>query len=119
MLMINLIDPKYYFPVKGEYRHQVMNAEIAERLGIPKENIILKQNGDVATFVNGKLTDEKEHIQIDDTLIDGKSSDDIGELVLKDRELLSKNGIVIVSATLNKKTKTLLAEPLILARGFI
>lgn len=58
MLMINLVNPKYYFPVKGEYRHQVMNAEIAERLGIPKENIILKQNGDVATFIDGKLIDD-------------------------------------------------------------
>lgn len=120
MLMINLMNPKYYFPVKGEYRHQVKNAEIAERLGIPKENIILKLNGDVATFVDGTLQmDSFEHIPVDEILIDGKSQGDIGELVLKDREMLGESGIVIVSCTLNKQTKEILAGPEILTRGFV
>lgn len=119
MLMINLMDPKYYFPVKGEYRHQVKNAEIAERLGISKGNIILKQNGDVATFVNGVLTEDIEHVDIDEILIDGKSQGDIGDLVLKDREMLGENGIVIVSCSLNKQTKEILAGPEILTRGFV
>lgn len=119
MLMINLMNPKYYFPVKGEYRHQYMNAEVAEELGIPKENIILKLNGDVAEFVNGKLTDTREHIDVDDVLIDGKSQGDIGELVLKDREMLGENGIVIISATVDRATKKLLAGPEVLTRGFI
>ncbi len=120
MLMINLMNPKYYFPVKGEYRHQVMNAEIAERLGINKDNIILKLNGDVATFIDGELqTDVFEHIDTDEILIDGKSQGDIGDLVLKDREMLGENGIVIVSATLDKTTKAILAGPEILTRGFV
>ena len=119
MLMINLMNPKYYFPVKGEYRHQVMNAELAEEIGIPKENIILKQNGDVATFENGKLVDEFEHIDTDEILIDGKSQGDIGDLVLKDREMLGENGIVIISCTLNRKTKQILAGPEVLTRGFV
>ncbi len=119
MLMINLMDPKYFFPVKGEYRHQVKNAEIAERLGIAKENIILKENGDVATFENGVLVDNPEHIDIDEILIDGKSQGDIGELVLKDREMLGESGIVIVSCTLDKQTKAILAGPEILTRGFV
>ena len=119
MLMINLMDPKYYFPVKGEYRHQVKNAEIAERLGMAKENIILKQNGDVATFIDGVLTDDLEHIQVDEILIDGKSQGDIGDLVLKDREMLGESGIVIVSCTLDKITKKILAGPEILTRGFV
>ena len=72
-LLINILQPKYYFPVKGEYRHQFANAEIAESLGIPKENILLKQNGDVVTFENGNLVDTKEHIETDEILIDGKS----------------------------------------------
>ena len=120
MLMINLMNPKYYFPVKGEYRHQVKNAEIAERLGIPKENIILKLNGDVATFIDGNLQmDSFEHIPVDEILIDGKSQGDIGELVLKDREMLGESGIVIVSCTLNKQSKEILAGPEILTRGFV
>lgn len=119
MQMINLMNPKYYMPVKGEYRYMYMNASIAEQTGMNKENIILKLNGEVATFVDGKLTEDKETVPIDEILIDGNSSDDIGEIVLKDRELLSNNGIVVVSSTIDKKTKTILANPQILTRGFI
>ena len=96
-----------------------MNAEVAEELGIPKENIILKQNGDVALFVDGVLTDSKERIPVDEILVDGKNQGDIGELVLKDREMLGENGIVIISATLDRETKEILAGPSILTRGFI
>lgn len=119
MQMLNLMNPKYYFPIKGEYRYLYMNATVAEQIGMDKDNILLKLNGDVVTFQNGKLVDNKEKVEVDEILIDGNTSDDIGELVLKDRELLSKSGIVIVSATLDKKTKKLLANPQILTRGFI
>lgn len=119
MMMINLMQPKYYFPVKGEYRHQYANATIASEIGIPKENIILKENGDVAEFVNGKMINSTLHIDVDDTLIDGNSQEDVGDLVLKDREMLGSNGIVIVSTTLDKKTKEIIGGPEILTRGFI
>ena len=119
MQMINLMNPKYYFPIKGEYRYQYMNAAVAEQAGLDKDKVLLKQNGDVINFVNGKLVDKPEHINADEILIDGNSSDDIGNLVLKDRELLSKNGIVIVSATIDRKTKKIIADPQILTRGFI
>ena len=119
MLMINLMNPKYYFPVKGEYRNQYANAEIAEELGISKDNIILKQNGDVLELVNGNNTNSVEHIDVDEILIDGKSQGDIGDLVLKDREMLGENGIVIISCTLDKETKEILGGPEILTRGFI
>ena len=119
MLMINLMNPKYYFPVKGEYRHQYVNAEIAESLGIPKENIFLKQNGDVVEFVDGVNTNSCEHVEVDDVLIDGKSQGDIGDLVLKDREMLGESGIVIISCTLDKSTKDIIGGPEILTRGFI
>ncbi len=120
MLMINLMQPKYYFPVKGEYREQYANATIAEELGLPKENILLKQNGDVVTFVNGVLDDKQTlHIETDELLIDGNTSDDIGNLVLKDREMLGENGIVILSCTLSKETKEIVAGPEVLTRGFI
>ena len=119
MLMLNLMNPKYYFPVNGEFRHQVANADIASSMGMKKENIILKENGDSVTFVNGKLTEETSKVKIDTLLIDGNTTKDIGELVLKDRELLSENGIVIIAATLNKKTKEIMAGPEIITRGFI
>ena len=119
MLMINLMNPKYYFPVKGEYRNQYNNGEIAEELGLPKENIILKLNGDVFEMVNGENTNTTEHIDVDEVLIDGNSQGDIGNLVLKDREMLGENGIVIISCTLDKETKEVLGGPEILTRGFI
>ena len=119
MLMLNLMNPKYYFPVNGEFRHQVANADIAASMGMKKENIILKENGDSVTFVNGKLTEETSKVKIDTLLIDGNTTKDIGELVLKDRELLSENGILIVAATLDKKTKEILAGAEIITRGFI
>ncbi len=119
MLMINLMNPKYYFPVQGEYKDQCANAEVAESLGIKKENILLKQNGDVVEFVDGKLKETTEHIETDEILIDGRNQGDIGYLVLKDREMLGENGIVIVSCTLDKKTKKIIGGPEILTRGFV
>ena len=119
MMMIDLINPKYYFPVKGEYSEQVANGDLACELGIPKENIILKENGSVATIVNGELVDEFKEVHTGVISIDGESSDDIGELVLRDREMLSNNGIVIISATLDKKNKHILSGPEILTRGFV
>ena len=119
MMMINLMNPKYYFPVMGEYRHQVHNAYVAEKVGIPKENILLKLNGDIVEFKNGKLVESFDKIKVDDILVDGKNSGDVGELVLKDRELLCDNGIVVVSATIDKTSKKVIAGPEILTRGFI
>ena len=119
MMMIDLLNPKYYFPVIGEYRHQVENAKAAEQIGINPKNILLKLNGEVATFEDGQLVETGEKVKIDDILIDGKTVGDIGELVIKDRELLCDNGIVIITVTIDKKTKQVLAGPEVLTRGFI
>ena len=86
MIMIDLLKPKYYMPVKGEYRYMVNNANIATELKIPSENILLKQNGDVVEINNGELNKECfDHIKVNDILIDGNSTEDVGELVIKDR----------------------------------
>lgn len=119
MLMLDLMQPKYYFPVIGEYRHQVANAEVAKQIGMKEENILLRLDGEVITFENGNLVNNNEKVKIDDILIDGKTIGDIGEAVLKDREALSDNGIVVVTATIDRATKKVLAGPEILTRGFI
>ena len=119
MMMMDLLKPKYFFPIKGEYRYQVANASLAEKIGISKDNIILKENGFVATINNGKLIEDFSKVPTGEILIDGDSSDDIGEVVLRDREMLSENGILIISTTLNKKTKKIVAGPEILTRGFV
>ena len=119
LLMLDLMQPKYYFPVSGEYRNQVANKELAKIYGMNEENILLKLNGQVAYFENGCLVDTDETVKVDDILIDGKVVGDIGEAVIKDREALADNGIVIVTATIDKITKKVLAGPEILTRGFI
>ena len=119
MLCVKLFNPKYYMPIKGEYRYQVVNGDLAHEVGVPTENILLKENGYIVTFENGKLVDNFDRVFVDDILIDGKSSEDVGELVLKDRELLGENGLVLISATLSKKDKKILVGPEIITRGFI
>ena len=120
MIMIDLLKPKYYIPVKVEYRYMVNNANIASELQMPNDNIILKQNGEIIEFIDGKYQiDNHDKIAINDILIDGNSSEDVGELVIKDREMLSENGIVLISATISKKEKVLLVGPEVTTRGFI
>lgn len=119
MMMIDLMNPKYYFPVIGEYRHQVANANTAYKIGMDHANVLLRLNGQVITFEGGKLVENNDKVKADDILVDGKSSEDIGEAVLKDRQALSDNGIVIVSASIDRTTKKVAAGPEILTRGFI
>ena len=119
MLMVKLLNPKYFMPVKGDYRYMVGNANVASDVNIPSENIILKQNGDIVSIKDKVLEENFNHIKVDDIFIDGNSSDDIGDLVIKDREILSENGIVLISATISKKDKILLVGPEVTTRGFI
>lgn len=119
MLMIKLLNPKYYLPVTGEYRHQVENGNIAKKLSIPKENIILNLNGDVTYFENGIRKDTSEKVKVDEILIDGKTAGDIGDLVLKDREMLKSSGIAIVNANIDRRTRKIINKVNIVTKGFI
>jgi len=119
MLMIKLLQPKYYIPVKGEYRYMVNNANLATKLGMAEENILLKQNGEVINIEDGQVTNGEEKIKVDDVLIDGTSNEDVGDLVIKDRQMLSENGIVLISATISKNEHVLLVGPEVTTRGFI
>lgn len=119
MLMLDLMQPKYFMPVIGEYKNMVFAKESAKKTGIKDENILLKLNGQVVSFENGEVTESEEKMKIDDILIDGKTIGDVGEAVLRDRELLSENGVVIVTITLDKKTKALISGPNISSKGFV
>ncbi len=119
MLMIDLLKPTYYMPVEGEYRYMVNNAELATNLGVDSKNIILKTNGEVVKIEDKKLIECYDKVEVGNILIDGNTNDDIGELVIKDREMLSENGIVLISATLDKNTKKILVGPEMTTRGFI
>lgn len=119
MLMLDLMKPKYYFPVIGEYRYQVDNANIAKQLGMSDENIILSLNGQVSIIENGILNPTKEDVNADEVLVDGKTVGDVSEVVIKDREMLGDNGIVLVIATIDKGTKKVLVGPEVISKGFI
>ena len=119
MLLIKLFNPKYYMPIKGEYRYQVGNAHLAEKVGMDVNNIILKENGDVVRIVDKELQESFDKVFVDTTIIDGKNGDDLGEIVLKDREVLGDSGLLLVSATLDKKTKAILAGPEVITKGLI
>ena len=117
-MMHNLIRPKFFIPVHGEYRHLVKHAQIAQELGMPKENVFIAENGNVLEFtqdkgvVIGKVTAGK-------ILVDGLGVGDVGNIVLRDRRQLSQDGILIIVLTMDKASGTIVAGPDIVSRGFV
>ena len=117
-LIYSLVKPKYAIPVHGEYRHLRANAGIAESLGIPKENIFLLQSGDVLAL-DGKGAEVVDKVHTGAILVDGLGVGDVGNIVLRDRQHLAEDGILIVVLTLEKGTNQVLAGPDIVSRGFV
>ena len=117
-LIYALVRPKYAIPIHGEYRHRIANAEIAVALGVPKEQIFLMQSGDVLEMDQdyAEIVDQVQHGGV---LVDGLGVGDVGNIVLRDRQNLSQDGIIIVVLTLEKYTNRLLAGPDIVSRGFV
>ena len=117
-LIYSLLKPKYAIPIHGEYRHRKANAGIAEALGIPKENIFMIQSGDVlAIDQNDAGVIDKVHTG--SILVDGLGVGDVGNIVLRDRQHLAEDGIMIVVLTLERGTNQVLAGPDIVSRGFV
>jgi len=117
-LMMNLLKPEYVMPITGEYRNLVDHAKVAETMGFAPEKIIILDNGDVVAFEQGELVNHSERIQIDQVLVDGLGVGDIGSVVLRDRQLMSNDGIMVIIANLNKHTKEIVAGPQIVSKGF-
>ncbi|MFV0499289.1 MAG: ribonuclease J [Bacilli bacterium] len=117
LLMLELLKPKYLIPIKGEYRHQTYVKKAAISAMYDENNILMLDNGNVAVFENKKFSLGAD-IKVGDVLVDGNTISE-GEVVLKDRELLKENGIIIVSCALNFKNKKIVAGPEVVTRGFI
>ena len=117
-LIYSLVRPKYAIPVHGEYRHLKAQAGIAENLGIPKENIFILSSGDVMELdeESAKIVDR---VQTGGILVDGLGVGDVGNIVLRDRQHLAEDGILIVVLTLEKFSNQVLAGPDIVSRGFV
>ena len=118
-LMINLLKPKYYIPVKGEYLDLVTNANIAFDMGLLAKDIIVLDNGQIASFENGEFKDSKKFIRLEDVLIDGKEHLDTSGLVLRDRQTLATDGVVIAGVVINFFNKKVVGGPDIQSRGVI
>lgn len=117
-LMLNLIKPKYFIPIHGEYRMLRQHGKLAEATGIPAENIFLIENGDVIEFQRGKAAYGPK-VHAGQILIDGLGVGDVGNIVLRDRKLLSQDGIFIVVVTLSKQNGSVISGPDIISRGFV
>ncbi len=117
-LMLNLVRPRFFVPIHGEYRHLVHHARMAERVGIPPENIFVIESGQVLEFgldwgrLNGQVTEG--HV-----MVDGLGVGDVGNVVLRDRHLLSRDGFVVVVIAVDADTGQVVEGPYIITRGFV
>ena len=117
-LILNLVHPRFFVPIHGEYRHLHFHAALAEEMGIPRQNIFLPENGDVFEFgpdfgrVAGKVTAGR-------VLVDGKGIGDVGDTVLRDRQHLSQDGMLVVVIGFDKQTGAVVSGPEIISRGFV
>jgi ribonuclease J len=117
-LMMNIVRPRFFIPVHGEYRHLVKHIQLAQKVGIPEERCILATNGDVVSFYadTAAITEKVESGRV---FVDGKGVGDVGNVVLKDRKHLSEDGMVVVIIGINQSTGALIHGPDIVSRGFV
>ncbi|PIC87672.1 Zn-dependent hydrolase [Sporosarcina sp. P20a] len=117
-MMLNLMQPKYFIPIQGEYRMLIAHSKLAQEIGLPKNRIFIADKGDIVEFKNEKLR-MAGRVQAGNVLIDGIGVGDVGNIVLRDRKLLSQDGIFTVVVTLNRKQKRIAAGPEVVSRGFV
>jgi ribonuclease J len=117
-LMINLTRPRYFIPIHGEYRHLILHARLAQQVGILSERVLFAENGQVIEF-------DKNGVKISDravtgrVLVDGKGIGDVGRSILKERRVLSEEGLVVVNLAFDEETGIVVAGPEIISRGFV
>ncbi len=117
-LLLNLVKPKFFMPIHGEYRHLTLHAKLAEMVGIPKDNIFVLEDGDILELSqgSGKIAGK---VTSGNVYVDGLGGSGIGNVVLRDRRMLSRDGIVMVIIAINRQTGKLIGRPDIISRGFV
>jgi len=117
-LLLNLVKPRFFMPIHGEYRHLSLHAKLAQSLGIPEGNIFLLEDGDVLEL-SPQAGRKAGKVSSGNVYVDGLSVGDIGSVVLRDRRMLSRDGVVMVIITVNRQTGKLVGRPDIVSRGFV
>ena len=117
-LMLALVRPRFFMPVHGEYRHLIHHRNLAVRMGIPLEDIIVLETGQVLELSAGQILPNGS-VPTGSLLVDGIGVGDVGDIVLRDRKQLAEGGIVVVVATIDKKAKRLVSDPYVMTRGFV
>lgn len=118
-VIIQIFNPTYFVPVKGEYQHFISNLEVAKNMAIKPENIAIIDNGEILSFKSGKLEDYRDTIEVEDVMIDGIGVGDVGDKVIDDRIQLSNDGVVIIGVTIDSKTHEIIANTDVQSRGFV
>ena len=118
-LIHSLIKPKFFMPVHGEYRHLIAHARLAESLGMNKDNIFVLENGDILNVNRRRAIKESAMVEADAILVDGLGVGDVGNIVLRDRKMLSESGLIIVVAAIEKESHMVVSGPDIISRGFV
>ena len=117
-LMINLLRPTYMVPIHGEYRQLYLQAKLASSIGIPEDHIVIGEDGDIIT-VSPESIQITDHVAVGNVFVDGLGVGDIGQVVLRDRQVLAQDGILMAVLTVDKETGQPLAGPDIVSRGFV
>ena len=117
-LMMSIIKPKYFIPLHGEQKHLMKNAGLARQMGIPDENILIAENGNVIEVSKQQLK-STETVQAGRVLVDGLGVGDVGSIVLRDRKHLADDGIIIVAVSIDSATREVVAGPDVVSRGFV
>ena len=118
-LMLNLVKPKYLIPIHGNHFMLRIHGEIAKSIGMTDENIIILSNGKSAIFKDGKVAISKTSVPSNYVMVDGLGIGDVGNIVLRDRQLMSEDGIFVIISTIDSKTGKLKGNPDIISRGFV
>ena len=118
-VIIQIFNPTYFIPIKGEYQHFISNMEVAMSMHVLQENIPIIDNGEILTLKNGVLEDYRDTIEVEDVMIDGIGVGDVGDKVIDDRIQLSNDGVVIIGVTIDSKKREIIANTDVQSRGFV
>lgn len=117
-LMLNLLKPKFFIPIQGEYRMLAAHSDLAHQTGISRNNIFIVSNGDILEYNKGKMRHSGQ-VSAENTMIDGTGIGDVGNIVLRDRRILADDGIFVAVCTINRQKKELVSGPYTATRGFV